>query len=35
MRHRLRAVTVIALVVIALWIIIAAVHYAGEWLSGS
>jgi hypothetical protein len=34
MKTRLRAVTVIALVVIALYIIIAAYHYASEWLSG-
>jgi hypothetical protein len=33
MKTRLRAVTVIALVVIALYIIIAAYHYASEFFS--
>ena len=34
MKRPLRPVVVIALVVIALWVIIAAYHYASEWLAG-
>lgn len=34
MKTRLRPVTIIALVVIVLFVLIAAFHYAGQWLAG-
>ena len=34
MKTRLRPVTIMALVVIALFVLIAAYHYASEWLTG-